>query len=372
MKKISFLILVIAVLFSCKNEQKKFAQNAVINEDKLENSFYVNSVNPFEENFNQYFYFENTGKQKIIVGKQGTKIIFPKECFTTIPKKIKVELKEFYSIPDMIKGNLSTQTKDGHILITGGMIYFNVYDENGDTLKLNKDITINMPTKKIDKDMKLFKGDDSGGVIKWELTNQDLTFIDNSERNIVYDAPVDVLPPGVKNIDTVGTKPSITVTREINQQVTGLYSFSTRTTGYYNIDKYYLKEFEDKEKYRKMSVIDKTDRDDKFYRLIYRDIDAIDPLTFLKFHTKIDYDKEKVKVENIENINLKILKDQNAYLLIINKKQNLNEMNYYYSLTSINTKDTVHEIKNLNKTTKEELDNFLEEKLGSNLWTRSK
>lgn len=93
---------------------------------------------------------------------------------------VKISVKEFYKISDILLSNLST-TSNGQLLETGGMVNINA-TANEDELKLSKgqSLEINFPTKQMQKDMQLFSGEwDSEGHINWiqPYKSQELIFI---------------------------------------------------------------------------------------------------------------------------------------------------------------------------------------------------
>jgi hypothetical protein len=66
---------------------------------------------------------------------------------------------------DILLGGLATES-NGKPLKSGGMIYLN--EKNKKKINLNKPIKILSPTERVDKDMKLYKGEEQGdGKINW-------------------------------------------------------------------------------------------------------------------------------------------------------------------------------------------------------------
>lgn len=114
----------------------------------------------------------------IITAKQGTKIFIPSGCFVfsngkTPKETVKIELKEYYSISDIVLANLST-TSDGKILETGGMIKISA-KSNGKKLKINprKEIKYLFPKNGRTSKMKLFYGNkNKNNIINWKQSNK--------------------------------------------------------------------------------------------------------------------------------------------------------------------------------------------------------
>jgi hypothetical protein len=136
-----------------------------------------------------------------IVGKQGTKITFPKSAFVTkdglpVTGQIAITLTEIYKQSDMVLSDKPT-TSDGQLLESGGEICISAF-LNGDTLRLarRKNILIQLPTSTRENDMQLFTGSYNSGSFNWTplttitatnpLTNQ--TWVTDSLPTSYYDA----------------------------------------------------------------------------------------------------------------------------------------------------------------------------------------
>jgi mono/diheme cytochrome c family protein len=137
-----FFLYVIALftLFSCSNNKS----SGFLNSDALPAEYFT--ILPDKDTTIK------TSKGALIAVRSGT-----------FNKETKLEVKEAYSLADMIKGGLTTLS-DGNILSSGGMIY--LQPEGG--AEILKPIGISIPADHIDKDMQLFKGDEEDGSINWE------------------------------------------------------------------------------------------------------------------------------------------------------------------------------------------------------------
>jgi hypothetical protein len=71
--------------------------------------------------------------------------------------KIQLELKEAYSMQDILLAGLTTES-NGKALLSGGMLYINA-TANGKTVDLVKPIKVSVPTEAYDNNMQLFKGE---------------------------------------------------------------------------------------------------------------------------------------------------------------------------------------------------------------------
>ena len=83
-------------------------------------------------------------RDTIIVGSNGTKIKFTANSFSNnndldISESVQVELKEFYSTQDFLNNRLSTNTTDGRILKSSGMVYIQATSSANEILSLKDD-----------------------------------------------------------------------------------------------------------------------------------------------------------------------------------------------------------------------------------------
>lgn len=130
-------------------------KEAEVNVKKLLNNFYSEIQKPLQEFI---IYGEKGG---IIVGKEGTKLGVPADAFVdennnTVKGPIKVMVVEYYKYSDILAANLTTSS-DGKQLITGGMVKVTA-SQNGKAVNIKKDkqLELQMPTKKYDREMQLF------------------------------------------------------------------------------------------------------------------------------------------------------------------------------------------------------------------------
>ncbi|RZJ52960.1 MAG: hypothetical protein EOO44_10050 [Flavobacterium sp.] len=122
----------------------------------------------------QFFFINNT-KDTTIICAEKTKITIRANSFVTsnsknaVTGKIKISVKEYYSISDILLGRLST-TSNGKLLETGGMLDVNVFSENQKCdLKSGKAIEIAFPRKNEKEGMQLFSGNWKDDKIYWNL-----------------------------------------------------------------------------------------------------------------------------------------------------------------------------------------------------------
>ena len=114
-------------------------------------------------------------RDTILILEQGTILTIPAHAFTIASTEcVTFKAKEVYSKSDMIRENLST-TSNGELLESGGMIYTEAADANGNTLSLanGKTIGILMPTDTVRNDMQLFYGErDQHHNMNWIAGNE--------------------------------------------------------------------------------------------------------------------------------------------------------------------------------------------------------
>ena len=126
-------------------------------------------------------YIIKANRDTVIKCKEGTLLSIPANCFmrakdqATIDGNIKLSVKEFYTISDMMMANLTTSS-NGNMIETGGMINIKANaEDNNDNLILNKgkSIAIALPTmrSKNTDGMQLFNGVHDSTGINWEPRN---------------------------------------------------------------------------------------------------------------------------------------------------------------------------------------------------------
>ena len=125
----------------------------------------------------QYFTI-NSSKEESITGKEGTIITFKANSFD-VPKNslLKIRLKEYYKMSDIAFSNLTTETKDGKLIETGGMVYVDAKLKNKEVqLKKGEDIALNFPFEKKKEGMKTFNGETQKGNVVWNeaIENRDV------------------------------------------------------------------------------------------------------------------------------------------------------------------------------------------------------
>jgi hypothetical protein len=136
----------------------------------------------------QFFFINNT-KDTTIICAEKTKITIRANSFVTsnsknaVTGKIKISVKEYYNISDILLGRLST-TSNGKLLETGGMLDINVFSEDQKCdLKSGKAIEIAFPRKNEKEGMQLFSGSWKNNQINWEVDKNSID-LNNTFTNV--------------------------------------------------------------------------------------------------------------------------------------------------------------------------------------------
>ena len=111
-------------------------------------------------------YTINTDRDTVLLTKHGALLKIPQGAIDAgDQKQVTLEIKEAYTIADMIRGGLTTQSGD-EPLSSGGMIYIN--PKKGQSATLKKKIDVALPTRYKEPGMKLFKGEETAdGQLNW-------------------------------------------------------------------------------------------------------------------------------------------------------------------------------------------------------------
>jgi hypothetical protein len=140
-----------------------------------------------------------SGKQSVVTGKKGTRIIVDPSVLETedgkpVGKNIEVELKELTNQTDLLRANAQTMS-DGRLLVSGGAYYINMTSD-GKKLKIKngKTVKVQFPVNS-DKAMSLFYGErDSVGKMNWkearqEMVKEKVESKDSSGDVVIVDRP---------------------------------------------------------------------------------------------------------------------------------------------------------------------------------------
>jgi hypothetical protein len=126
----------------------------------------------------------STDRDTTLQTKNGALLKIPKGSLSVDGSIANLEIKEAYSIQQMIQAGLVTNS-NGEPLSSGGMIYINA--AGGQKITFNQPIKVAIPADYLAKDMQLFKGQkDANGNTNWTdpvalSENKQLTAIDKGK-----------------------------------------------------------------------------------------------------------------------------------------------------------------------------------------------
>lgn len=104
-------------------------------------------------------------RDTVLTTKRGAIIRIPAGSIEAKDSKITLQLREAFSIADIVAAGLTT-TSNGTPLSSGGMIYINAAEQND--ARVVKPIAVSIPTDYLQKGMELYKGEvKEDGSINW-------------------------------------------------------------------------------------------------------------------------------------------------------------------------------------------------------------
>lgn len=299
-----------------------------------------------KDNFKSEYIF-NPKKKYIVITDKGTKITFPRECFTC-KDSVRLSISNFEDISSILFQELTT-TSENNILETGGM--FNIKAKNyrtGENLIAEKPYTIECVSKKNNELMSLFTGNErEKGVINW---------------SIIEGAKLPKKEKGKKHMEIRFTYPEVisddgTITRfeddryvdtiwvSEEDHITGSL-FSTMNLGWINIDKFVgIKNVKD-------ISVKVSEYEGVAYSLVFYGINSV---------LKGIYNNGKILFKGIP-------KNQKVSLVGIGSKNDI----LYYNILDIDIESNMnyYEFPQLLPVTQSELEKKLKNKYGNNLNNR--
>jgi hypothetical protein len=143
---ISSLIVCFVILFACNTSK----QAKLFSTDNLETEQFI----------------VNTERDTVLQTSKGAFLKIPKGALVSADgKPVKLDIKEAYSMSDIIKAGLTT-TSNGKPLSSGGMIYINAAD--GQQVTIKEGIQVALPSNNLNDSMKLYKGETTeDGKVNW-------------------------------------------------------------------------------------------------------------------------------------------------------------------------------------------------------------
>lgn len=148
MQKFFSFVVFVLLLAGCKGPVTNYT-NGLFSTDSLQTQNYTIDINA----------------DTILATAGGAWLKIEKGTFSAAGNKVTLEIKEAYSIEQIIKAGLTTQS-NGQPLSSGGMIYINA--AAGQKVTVNKAFKVALPSGFLDKDMQLYKGEkNAAGNINW-------------------------------------------------------------------------------------------------------------------------------------------------------------------------------------------------------------
>ena len=121
----------------------------------------------------------------LLKGKDGTLIYFERDRFevdATTPLTLKLE--EYYQFKDLVTHQLSTETVDGKLLSSSGVIHLEVSDGTQEiSLKENATLPVTFPDHRIYNNDIYYGARNEEGIMQWE---KDISLVDTTVLNYQY------------------------------------------------------------------------------------------------------------------------------------------------------------------------------------------
>jgi hypothetical protein len=172
-KPLSFLM--VLILFTACSTKRKEIHVTSLND-------VMTNLAPTAEEFQI-----NPAEESLLTGKKGTTVYIPPDAFqfadgTAPTTPVKIELKECYSLTDMIAENLGTMSGP-RILETGGMIYFNATSDGKQlSVKDGKAFVVAFPKNNQTKEMDLFYNFTSGDTLTTWVPDYEMYQIEQAQK----------------------------------------------------------------------------------------------------------------------------------------------------------------------------------------------
>ncbi|HTE34374.1 MAG TPA: hypothetical protein VK666_28535, partial [Chryseolinea sp.] len=156
MKKYFLLALIISLFCSCGTNSKPVA--SLLGPDNIKSQIFV----------------IDAAKDTQLVTSHGTFLRLTKGTFSSSTQPVTIEIKEVFTPAEIFLSGLATRS-GSKLLRSAGMIFFNATSE-GKPIKPQLPVLLSIPTKSVDPDMKVFKGETiADSSINW-IDPQDISF----------------------------------------------------------------------------------------------------------------------------------------------------------------------------------------------------
>ncbi len=109
----------------------------------------------------------NTDRDTVIESEEGIVVYIPANAFETENSQVDFLIQEALTPADILYAGLNTMTAEGEELETGGMFYFDAF-ENGERIPLKKELTVDIPANMDKTGMQLYDGvENKNGELLW-------------------------------------------------------------------------------------------------------------------------------------------------------------------------------------------------------------
>ena len=185
MKKSLLGLLSILVLLSCVEDEKTSTTFPLeVNREIKTTQTLENPLADLGEVETQVFDL-GLVSDSLLKGKDGTLIYFERDRFevdTTTPLTLKLE--EYYQFKDLVTHQLSTETVDGKLLSSSGVIYLEVTDGTQEiSLKENATLPVTFPDNRIYNNNIYYGTRNEQGMMQWE---KDTSLVDTTLFDYQY------------------------------------------------------------------------------------------------------------------------------------------------------------------------------------------
>lgn len=224
-------------------------------------------------------YSINPLREDSVVANEGTVLRFEPLIFEFLNgqearEEIVICVREYYSIADIVTNDLAT-ISNKRMLETGGMLYITATCKGYEVrLKKGESYVLRMPSEKVLPRMKLFAGDQKGGIIDWKETNV---------RNIPQVATDNTTPPDPENeryyISEGSVLDGVYIKGDVAEISAAEYAFRATGFGWINCDRFPP----EMERTNMMVKIDTSSN--VAVRLVFKDIRSVMPAYYSGVNT---------------------------------------------------------------------------------------
>lgn len=173
MKKLTFIALIFSII-SCQQD-KTNTENDQNKPEELVAKYDVQQNRAFRKKNSSYptdTFDIDPRKDTLLLSQQGTLLEIPKNNFLDdkgelITSPIQIEWQDILTLEQAMDYGLSTVDTEGNILETGGMVYWDVSNENTKNVQLKAPIRIEIQSSLAQPELQQYEGDWKGDNLVW-------------------------------------------------------------------------------------------------------------------------------------------------------------------------------------------------------------